>query len=43
MSKNTTMLIGSLIFLFLGIIAAVVFWVYVGMQSIPALKSANRT
>ena len=42
MSKNTTLLVGSLIYLFLGIIAAAVFWVYVGMQSAPGLKSANR-
>lgn len=43
MSKNTTILIGSIVFLFLGLIAAAVFWVYVGMQSLPNLKSANRT
>lgn len=43
MSKNTTLLVGSMIFLFLGIIAAIVFYVYVGMQSSPVLKGANRT
>jgi hypothetical protein len=43
MTKNTTILIGSIVFLFLGLVAAAVFWVYVGMQSLPNLKSANRT
>ena len=43
MSKETGLLVGSLIFLFLGIIAMIVFHIYVGMRSTPNHKSANQT
>jgi hypothetical protein len=42
MSKEQGLIIGSLIFLFLGVVAAVVFHIYVGMKSTPQTKSANR-
>ena len=42
MSKESGLLIGSLIFLFLGVIAAVAFHIYVGMKSNPSHKSANQ-
>lgn len=43
MSKESALWVGSLVFLLLGVAAALVFWVYVGMKSPPALKGANRS
>lgn len=42
MSKESALWIGTLVFSMLGIAAAIVFWIYVGMRSPPAMKSANR-
>lgn len=42
MSKESGLIIGSAIFLFLGIVAAIIFHIYVGMKSNPDVKSANQ-
>lgn len=42
MSKETGLIVGSAIFLFLGIIAGAIFHVYVGMKSNPDVKGANQ-
>lgn len=42
MTKETGLLIGSAIFLFLGIVAGAVFHIYVGMKSNPDVKGANQ-
>jgi hypothetical protein len=42
MSKELGLLIGSAVFLFLGIIAGAVFHIYVGMKSNPEVKGANQ-
>ena len=42
MSKESGIIIGSIIFASLGIIAAIVFFVYIGMKSPPQAVSANR-
>lgn len=42
MSKESGLIIGSAIFLFLGIIAGAVFHIYVGMRSKPEAKSSNQ-
>lgn len=42
MSKESGLIIGSAIFLFLGIIAGAVFHIYVGMKSQAELKGANQ-
>jgi hypothetical protein len=42
MSKESGLIMGSFIFLFLGVVAAVVFYIYVGMKSPLQAKSANR-
>lgn len=42
MSKETGLLIGSVVFLILGIVAAVVFYVYIKMKSPPHAVAANR-
>ena len=43
MTKESGLLIGSVIFAVLGLVAAVVFHIYVGMRSAPNHKSANQT
>lgn len=43
MSKEEGLVIGTIIFLFLGVAAALAFYVYVGMRSPIATKAANRT
>jgi hypothetical protein len=42
MSKESGLIVGSLIFLVLGIIAAVVFYIYIGTKSPHQHVSANR-
>ena len=42
MSKETGIIVGSIIFAVLGVIAAIVFFVYIGMKSPPQAVSANR-
>jgi hypothetical protein len=42
MSKEAGLIIGSVIFLVLGIIAAIAFHIYVGMKSPTATKAANQ-
>jgi len=42
MSKETGLIIGSIVFLILGIVAAVVFYVYIKMKSPPHAVAANR-
>ena len=42
MSKESGLIIGSIIFLVLGVVATIVFYVYVGMKSPPQAVSANR-
>jgi hypothetical protein len=42
MSKTDGLIIGSVIYLFLGIVAAIGFHIYVGMRSPSAAKSANQ-
>ena len=41
-TKTDGLIIGSVVFLFLGIIATIGFHIYVGMRSPPAAKSANQ-
>lgn len=42
MAKETNLIIGSAIFLFLGVIATAVFHIYVGMKSAAETKSSNQ-
>ena len=42
MGKETGIIIGSIVFAALGIIAAIVFFIYIGMKSPPQAVSANR-
>lgn len=42
MSKTDGLLIGTIVFVILGIIAAVVFYIYIGMKSPTQAVSANR-
>ena len=42
MGKETGIIIGSIVFAALGVIAAIVFFVYIGMKSPPQAVSANR-
>ena len=42
MGKETGIIVGSVIFAVLGVIAAIVFFVYIGMKSPPQAVSANR-
>jgi len=42
MSKEAGLIIGTIIFLCLGIVAAIAFHIYVGMKSPAATKSANQ-
>lgn len=41
-TKTDGLIIGSVVFLFLGIVAAIGFHIYVGMRSPPSAKSANQ-
>jgi hypothetical protein len=41
-NKEAGLIIGSAVFLFLGIIAAAVFHIYVGMKSKPEAKASNQ-
>ena len=42
MSKESGLIVGSVVFLFLGVIAMIGFHIYVGMKSTPATKGANQ-
>ena len=42
MGKETGIIIGSIVFAALGVIAAIVFFVYIGMKSPPQAVSSNR-
>ena len=42
MSKTDGLLIGTIVFAILGIIAAVIFYIYIGMKSPTQAVSANR-
>jgi len=42
MSKESGLIVGSIIFLVLGVVATIVFYVYVDMKSPPQAVSANR-
>lgn len=42
MSKESGLVIGTVIFAVLGVIAAVVFYIYIGMKSPQQAVSANR-
>ena len=42
MGKETGLIVGSAIFLFLGIIAGAIFHIYVGMKSQAEVKGANQ-
>ena len=42
MSKELGLIIGSIVFFVIGILAAIGFYIYVGMKSPTNTKSANR-
>lgn len=42
MGKETGLIVGSVIFLVLGVIAAIVFYIYIGMKSPQQAVAANR-
>ena len=42
MGKEEGLIIGTIIFAVLGVIAGIVFYVYIGMKSPAPAKSANR-
>lgn len=42
MSKESGLIVGSIIFLVLGVVATIAFFVYVGMKSPPQAVKANR-
>lgn len=42
MSKESGLIVGSIIFLVLGVVATIAFFVYVGMKSPPQAVAANR-
>ena len=42
MSKESGLLIGTVVFVVLGVLAAVVFYIYIGMRSPQHHKAANR-